>query len=251
MSTPSPSFTLLQKPYFIKTFQNENYRDAFLRGQIFMNLSGYYHKIEGSDPQRGDYYDGRIPLNPAEIFINDVSLSEIVSVMPQASLGTIRDEYIPLFCCSMISDNILIEIESGIFRLHEKFKEVLQAFGQHSIVFHAGEFISNVQAACQNKELGLDYGPITYIDCVNPVLNSEHDKLYPSGINPLFTKDIKYSSQNEWRMCVASIENERDLLDGNDSFTLNIEPLTAVMKWTSAELAEAYFRITEQPEGIV
>lgn len=208
----------------IKVSNNKQYLEDLCNGRVYMNESGYFRKLE--DTFRGDKFEGRYLIsfkNLKKEFIELVSENnpkERIKIPVQAvkslTLGFEKDDKIPLFCCSQISESILIKESETSLRFREEFISEMEQFGSYYILFSKIEFLQNMLEYIHQNNIGGKWGPVSYVDIQSEystnILCDDNRNQY----NVFFQKDKSYFWQSEWRILLAS--NNKSLIDTNEHY---------------------------------
>mgnify|MGYP001012654701 CR=1 FL=1 len=175
----------------IKIFSKKEYRDDFIKGNIFMNLSGYFNKIE-NNTYRGDKLDGKIICYNQTVQINDFKFkTDYVQ-------GFVGDDKVPIFCTTLLSDKIL-EKRNNKYYFKECVKNNLINFGDFAVIFLYKELEDNLLEYAQSMNIPFASHLIRYTNLNNK--NNAHFDLYrkKDPFTKFFIKDNFYKSQNEVR----------------------------------------------------
>lgn len=189
----------------IKVSEKHEYLEALSQGQVYMKESGYFRKLE--DNYRGDPYDGKRPVVP-------MSNDYILIGDPNSSMGQIRidashiikmefgfegDDKIPLFCCSLLSEEIAERKGKYEFGLEPEFISKMSEFGKYAMIFRLSELAQGLLSYANTNLLELIAHPVSYV-----VISKEYGGSSSAGMySAFFKKDIKYQGQNEWRALLS------------------------------------------------
>lgn len=170
-----------------------------------MKESGYFRKLE--DNYRGDPYDGKQPVTPTSndyILIGDPKspMGQIRIDAPQIikmEFGFQGDDKIPLFCCSLLSEEIVARKGKREFSLKPGFISEMSKFGKYAMIFCLSELAQGLLSYANANLLGLIAHPVSYVD-----ISKEYDGSSSAGMySAFFKKDLKYQGQNEWRALLS------------------------------------------------
>ncbi|WP_152983431.1 hypothetical protein [Stenotrophomonas chelatiphaga] len=158
---------------------HEQYRDDFLRGELYLNALTYFKKLEG-DQLRGDGDEGVVSAHQ----VNEVSVLYRGSWVPLPVRGPVRThderfDNLNILCIYMLSGDPDVEFD----RRNEQF-------GSCAIIIRdLREFLSRVRiaAAKQNWEVFPD--PVKYVE----------EETYEGRMAP-FRKFDHFSYQREYRI---------------------------------------------------
>lgn len=216
----------------IKVSSKREYLEDIANGKIFMNESGYFRKLE--DRYRGDIFDGKCPINLESLGAICIELRALddsgeslrfpVESIKNFKVGFDKDDKVPMFCCSMLTEEILYKENDFEFRFREEFVSEMEKFGDFFIAFDGYEFMSKIN--CLNQKSGILYraGKVKYDDIFNKYDLDKISKQTRDQYDPFFNKHYSYKWQNEWRLIFAA--KDRWLIGENEhSFLENIEPL--------------------------
>lgn len=217
----------------IKFSEKKEYLEDIVNGNIFMNESGYFRKLE--DNYRGDKNDGKRPIdlsNMKDQFIEfkplDGSTEGIklpIEFIYNFTVGFQGDDKIPLFCCSQLNEKILEKESETTLKFKDSFLNEMLQFGKYFLMFLEYEFLENITDFISEKNIGAKCGPISYQDIQSTYdIDILGNKKY-NQYDAFFKKDVLYKNQNEWRILLISNEEKALIGDDNSSFIANIKPL--------------------------
>lgn len=196
----------------IKVCSKEEYIEDIKHGKIYMNESGYFRKLE--DNYRGDRFDGKSPIN-LESYKNKTMILEsldnpserlelpIVTVSNFIT-GFDRDDKIPMFCCSLVSEEILEFASSGELKIRKEYLREMRKFGNFFCMFTLKELVFGLRQVEEKNEFVMLGRKVQYTNIkkeyLPEILNDQNRCQY----EPFFKKDITYRWQNEWRVLFHS-----------------------------------------------
>jgi len=219
----------VQLPNFlIKFFEKEEFRDSFLNGNIYLKESGYFRKLE--DTYRGDVNDGLMPIDVSKTDMTmTVQKNGMVITADQIKnfkAGFVGDDKIPIFCGSILNNNIVYETEFHTLKFKKEFIDEITKFGKYIAFINLDEFMAKVQKVLLEKQIGFKCDQVTYVDILNEYTNKplgHHD--WEKQLNVFFRKDTLYRWQNEWRLLLEPTEKNVLIGDDSDHYILSIGPL--------------------------
>jgi len=179
---------ITEAKYLIKIFEKEEYRDSFLKGNLYMNKLGFFKKIENHESDEGKRFDdleGIIGhMQPSRTKITTECGQEIKSISPIIFRNNISD-HISVFC---------------VFGYKSKNSQITEEFlklGKYVvIILNPLEFLLRFNRYIDEKELVGGSAFIRYQD-----YNFFHRKKINALEAPYF-KDQSYSHQSEYRFCI-------------------------------------------------
>jgi len=192
---------------FLKAGKKEHIETLHREGLLYLNTWDYFKK-DTSNPERGDPYEGTtqslktnaIPQTKENG--NWHTLGKITQIRKDAED---RDDY-NLFCLYTIyypkldQDNFLI--------IDERFKTLGEYF---LFILDGNEFINRVKKVLSQKEIPHNSGLVNYLDV------SKHN-----GELDAFTKDIRFSYQNEYRFFVHTKQKKECIFSIGDISDISI-----------------------------
>lgn len=213
----------------IKVCSEKAYIEDIRHGKIYMNESGYFRKLE--DNYRGDKYDGKSPIDLSQLKHENIILGspdepEKNIVIPIVNVtdftaGFEGDNKIPIFCCSLVSEEIL-EIESnGVLKFRKEYLNEMKQFGNYFCVFTLEELIEGMEQIGKERGFIVLGRKVRYTNIKKEypieILNDRNRGQYES----FFKKDREYQWQNEWRILFHS--NTKPIIDDDENhYTVQI-----------------------------
>jgi len=235
----------------IKVSSKKEYLEDLRDGKIYMNESGYFRKLE--DTYRGDRFDGRCPVsfdNQPDGFFEFGSVKIPLSSVKDFTVGFINDDKIPLYCCSQLSDSILIKETDTSFKFRDEFISEMEKFGGYYALFMKNEFLQNMVNHINDKQFNAKWGPVSYVDIqseyqINIIADKDRNKL-----EAFFKKDSTYMWQNEWRILMAS-SNDKPIISKEDNhYIAQIKPLTWFHIGEISELRSGSIKLSETDDTV-
>lgn len=179
---------ITEAKYLIKIFEKEEYRDSFLKGNLYMNKLGFFKKIENHEIDEGKRFDdlegitGHIQSSRTKITTQYGQ--EIKSISPIIFRNNISD-HISVFC---------------VFGYKSKNSQITEEFlklGKYVvIILNPLDFLLRFNRYIDEKELVGGSAFIRYQD-----YNFFHRQKINALEAPYF-KDQFYSHQSEYRFCI-------------------------------------------------
>lgn len=230
----------------IKVCSREEYVEDIRHGKIYMNESGYFRKLE--DNFRGDRLDGKSPINLESLREEKIILEpkdgpskriEIpIANVSNFTVGFERDDKIPIFCCSLVSEEIL-EIESdGVLKFRKEYIEEMSQFGEYYAIFSFHEFVAGLKRI--EKETGfMALGrKVQYVNIKEEYLLEILNNQDRSQYEPFFKKDQNYYWQNEWRVLFHR-DNSPIISDQEDHYIAQIPEFDWFISGNMEEIKQA------------
>lgn len=225
--------------FFVKTFQEASYAEAFLNGLLYMNSLAYFVKLEESgEPGRGDRNEGTVDwLQPDKMQFQfngfQINSSEIVAPV---SIQDSRQLAKNVFC---MHAGYIGGTRPSEFTTTSDFEQSLRIpeeniiLGDHSVLItHPQQFLKRVyDAVTTAKNISMRTCLVDYYD---PATLHAHftDEDAP------FKKHQRFSHQREYRIAI-----ERG--NGDQSpFELNIGSLSDIALDLPIEVLNKYIKIT-------
>lgn len=216
----------------IKFSNKKEYLEDLAKGNIYMNESGYFRKLD--DNFRGDKFDGKcpVPISSPEWHFETVPFGELKDkiIIPgddikDLTIGFKNDDKLPLFCCSAITETILELCENNLLCFKKEFVSEMKQFGKFYMIFDHAEFIKRIHEYVKDNNIGARWGYVVYDDIYNlydiSVFNDRKRNVY----DPFFVKDNSYKWQNEWRV-VLKPGIIPLISDSENHFVVNIAPMS-------------------------
>lgn len=216
----------------IKVSSKREYLEDIANGKIFMNESGYFRKLE--DNYRGDIFDGKCPINLESLGAICIELRALddsgeslrfpVERIKNFQVGFDKDDKVPMFCCSILTEEILYKESDVEFGFREEFVEEMEKFGDFFMAFSGNEFVKNIDALSSQVDILYRVGKVKYDDIFKKYDLDNIDADNKDQYEPFFNKHFSYKWQNEWRLILAA--KDRWLIDKDEHFFVaNIKPL--------------------------
>lgn len=221
----------------IKICEKEEYANDVKNGNIYMKESGYYRRIE--ENHRGDIYDGKVPIHGNLDLKKHMLNGEVRSfkkdfpdmVIGEISAGMLNDDKFPMFCTSIVNENITEYVSDKEFNFKTEYIEEMKHFGKYAVVFSADELIYKTSKYLVENNLATRGEPAFILE---PVSYSDIHKRYTlkdvesiQSLIQFYNKDLSYQWQNECRMLFL---NNRLIPTDKDYYILPIGGLeTAVI----------------------
>ena len=229
----------------IKFCEKEEYAKDIADGNVYMKESGYYRKVD--DKFRGDIFDGRCPI---DVTGKTVTLGDIVLPMvSNAHMGFEHDDKIPMFCATLLTEEILERLDDKTFCFRPEFVQDMMQFGKYFVWVNLDEFFVKMKGFVETNGFGAKCGRVEYVRIM-----SEYEEVYINNperdlLAPFFKKDKQYQQQNEWRMILMSNSNSNLINTFEDHYVMRLGKLesasvqkTDLLKNSNIELKE-----TENP----
>lgn len=207
---------------FIKTFASKEYKESFLRGEIFCNTFDYFVKEEEKHGKgRGDGFEGINVMSNVDLEFHSKSKSD--PMIFKASVGKfglkskVNDtEKMHLFCVTGVFPswfNIEKQIDESTFEcslcIPDNFiEEVRSSFGSEVAFFPQYEFIEALEEYGNKNNQHIEHGKVKYLDySTNP--KERIEAYFTNSINFYFQKDIYFKNQDEYRFVFPGILSEK------------------------------------------
>ena len=217
--------------YLLKIFENKQYADSFLRGEMYANRLSWFREIEGSDG-RGDEYEGAVMLQRDHLVIHmkasDGETGEVLSestitkddlAAPPVIKQAVFDD-LNLFCMyaghsrdfQPKTDDPLQELQKHI----EIPEECLQ-LGRYAVgIKDAPAFLRRIQVAANREGYSIYRGLVEYYD---PEVGTP---LEPLTMKTALRKRDDFAHQREYRFVIDTDTT------GSDAITLNIGDISDI-----------------------
>ena len=216
----------------IKVSSKREYLEDIAGGKIFMNESGYFRKLE--DNYRGDVFDGKCPINLESLGALYIELKALddsgeslrlpIKTVKNFQYGFENDNKVPIFCCSILTENILYKESENVFRFKEEFVQEMEKFGEFFMAFSGNEFMENIDTLSDKSGISYRAGKVKYSDIFTIYDLDTIEEQTKDQYEPFFNKHFSYKWQNEWRLILAA--KDRWLIDEDEHFFVaNINPL--------------------------
>lgn len=211
------------KNFLLAKFGKKEHLEALKNGEIYFSAIKKYRN-DGT-AYRGDYMEGRVPINPEEIKMFD---ENGIDIWPKLKKGLVSvsqswlgDDDLLMFCATAITEHIMEPVENNIWMLTDKFKNAIKEFGDYVILIWSDELMEKIKNSEENRvsELGFEAGLITYRD-LSDFSNMDAYRSTGSQLDPYFVKGEAYRNQNEWRMILY----EDGKLNENDGKLIHSTP---------------------------
>lgn len=174
--------------YLIKIFEKKEYRDSFLKGNLYMNKLGFFKKtenIQNDDGKRFDELEGISGhMQPNKTIITTENRKKIKPISPIIFRSNISD-HISVFC-----------VFGYKFKGTEITKEFLKLGNFAVVILNPLEFLLRFNSYIDEKEFVGGSAFIKYQD-----YNFFHRQIINALELPYF-KDQCYSHQSEYRFCI-------------------------------------------------
>ncbi|ROR28310.1 hypothetical protein EDD66_105251 [Mobilisporobacter senegalensis] len=221
----------------IKICEKEEYAKDVKNGKIYMKESGYFRKLE--ENHRGDIYDGKMPIHgnlDIKIGLKNGRIKSFKQDFPdlvikEIDAGMVNDDKFPIYCTTILNENITEYISDKEFNFKNEFIEEMKNFGRYAVVFNADELIhKSSKYLVENKlatrgETACILSTINYCDIHNKY--TIKDTAYIQNLIQFYNKDLSYKWQNECRLIIL---NNRLIPSDKDHFIMQIGELeTAVI----------------------
>ena len=202
--------------YFIKFFEQEEWANQFLAGDLYLNTLHYFKTQESSDTaDRGD------PTEATSLWLQPRDTIMTLRV-PKLNLQTViteKDLAAPIQASSKFHENLHIFcltapatdtpiVESGAISnldvIHPQLRIDQKCFrmGKFAVAVPAISFLEQLRTTLKNRQLPASYKMVTYYDESTFSGPFAHDDI-------AFRKQKRFTYQREWRLCV-NFRNETD-----------------------------------------
>lgn len=183
----------------IKFCHEERFVEDIIQGNIYMKESGYFRKLD--DKHKGDKFDGRCPVDlKGEKIILQTEDDELVfPFVSNFSFGFHDDDKIPMFCATLLTEDILDKISDNEFRLKKSFVNEMKNFGEHIVWINLDEFMNKVEKYVNDNMIGTKYGRVQYVKIdeeydINELKVFKH-KPYEQFLKKIFYINIKMNGE--------------------------------------------------------
>lgn len=200
--------------FLIAKFGSKNHLEQLQNGNIFFNTIQTYRN-DGTD-YRGDWMEGKIPLNPLTVKIQGEDGENIFQTIPypdKVTLSFLGDENLMMFCAAAITMEILENVRDNKWCFKEKFKSAIQNFGEYVLLLWSIELLEHIEygSDLNGQRIVYDSRPVLYRN-LGDFDNTEEYRKTGSWLDRYFVKGLSYKNQNEWRVI---IDGEQEALTSN------------------------------------
>lgn len=208
------------EPYIgvIKCFSKETYRNDFINGKIYFKESGYFRKLE--DNYRGDKFDGKKPIDVGLSNVSVIKDGKVIipnSNMHDLVMGFVGDDKIPIFCASLINNNILVK-DGKSFKLNKEYITQIKQFGEYFVYIPCDEFHNVIKIACDDQQLSWEIGEVVYSNLSQKyAIENWTPHNIAEEFEVFFNKNLSYKWENEIRVILPSIRT----ISNVDHYVLN------------------------------
>lgn len=223
------------KPNLIIKFSKKEYLEDLKRGNVYFKAAKYYREVECKGVS--DTRDGKTRMNMNSIKIQNPETKEILEVPADEINCSIRNlERTPIFCCSIVDQDIITRTSSITFDFTEEFINEMKSWGNCFMVIDAYEFASKMYDKCRKEHLLMIVDKIKYDQETRKKDVSDFFKEYKEKpFEPFFHKTSNFKNQNELRFIVQN--NKLNLIDNDkDYFILNIGELESAVIYECDDL---------------
>ena len=190
--------------FLIAKFGEKEHLEQLKSGNIFFNSIQTYRN-DGTD-YRGDYMEGKIPINPKTIktiYSSGNNLFENIPYPDHVVEYILDDEDLLMFCAATITTKIMVPNEKNIWFFNENFKAAVNHFGEYVLLLSTTELLEHIKNSVDptGQKIGYSAGMILYRN----LDDFEHTDEYRKTGSPLdryFVKSQSYENQNEWRVII-------------------------------------------------
>lgn len=199
-----------------RVFSNEEYKESFLDGNLYMNTIDYFRKYEEElEGNVGDKYEALTGWMHPHEFILEIEVNGVKHTLnPDDIAGAVAismkaHDYANVFCMTHLHSH---DIDMSKIRGEEELKLAKQYFtlpkeveklGEYMIVItKPSEFLRRVRIEAQRL---LDNDDALYYQSKQVIYYDAATKsiMLDNGDDALFYKQSKYAHQNEFRLCLV------------------------------------------------
>ncbi|PJN48799.1 hypothetical protein PAEAM_56610 [Paenibacillus sp. GM1FR] len=212
---------------FVKFTQPE-FMDSIAKGQLYMNNIDYFVELENRTKLKGqgDRYDGGNVIREIDFKLLDDDTQEVIleGITPEAIIRDYSFSRIPIYCMTALkgSDFIVVDesTKSYIVKPHftEEVKELmLSSFGSKAVIIDSFPFQESVENHFRTNNISYDARLVNYTDFnlngAERLLNYQY-----RNIESIFTKDLFFEHQKEFRIALDEIETEEPIVINIENF---------------------------------
>ncbi len=200
----------------LKFCEKEDYAKDIVNGKIYMKESAFFRKLDNNF--RGDKFDGRCPVDlKGEKIILKAEGEEPLEFpfVSDFSFGFLSDDKIPVFCATLLTEDILEKISPTEFRFKFAFVKEMTQFGKYIVWLNLDEFWDKVKQYVEKNSLGAKAARVRYVDIGSEYSLEDFEHYNKEPYSHLFKKDFTYQWQNEWRLLLIA---ENYLIDENKDY---------------------------------
>ena len=221
--------------------------EELIKGNVYFKEANYFrgYEIDKSKDSR----EGKIRINPNDTAFPEDSMLKLISELniEELNISHARSGKTPIFCCSVVDENILKKVSEDEYRLSDEFIKEMTLWGKTLVIISMKEFCDNINKAC--SKLGI-------MPLMVRVLYNQEDN-YPNNNDLLeiirsnkylafFHKTKDYKLQNEFRIVIAS----NTLIDEkSDHYILKIDKLKNAKIFELEDLSDLQFKSMKQCES--
>lgn len=230
--------------YYILKFSNLEYLEQIKKGHIYFKESKYFKNVE--ENHIGDSREGKIRVDSKSIPMIDNIYFQVMCKTEELNFYQIKEEKIPIFCCSIIDNLILNKIDNSHYDFKKEFINEMKKWGNSFILINLGEFLRKIDKECKKNNIHFYADKVKY-DQEDRILTFDEAYVEFNSLPHLafFHKTKKYKWQNEFRIVLYS-NNKQIVSATEDSITLNIGELDDAVIYQYDDLSNIGVVITEK-----
>lgn len=198
--------------FFVKFFDEQEYADRFVRGEVFARTLSEFKKSEDNDESgRMDRHEGTIAwLQPGKCQLTVGGMDMSADLTGAASLQPYMFNHLNVFCVHAAHSR---DLNLGNLSDIEALRQMLTipdeclALGEYAVVVRASEFVNRMKTSAHRKGYRIASGLVKYYDPA-----SFHGWLFDGSLQSVFRKQGRYRHQQEYRFAIDRRLSSKDPL---------------------------------------
>lgn len=201
----------------VKVFQEEEYADALMRGQMYANSLAYFKNLESRGDGRADANEGDIVFPHESVFItltppHGETITITGDMLATSPILTPRwFDHINMYCMYAVRGDDLKDVPSDKldeFKRQLEIPEDCNELGEHAVVvINTPEFFTRVRDAAEREGYLVGGDLVNYYDLESGTPSPEED------IDTIFNKREEYAYQSEYRIALNTrIEDGKPII---------------------------------------
>lgn len=219
--------------YIIK-FSKQEYLEQIKKGQLYFKEAQYFKNIEKNNV--GDSHEGTIIIDQKTFPKKGNIFDLLINDKMEFNLLRKSNKKTPLFCCSILNENVLIQIEKNKCIFKKEFVDEMNQWGNDFIIIDIKELLSKLNTRCKDLNIVCIYDLVEYDHEERMMTYDEAiSQLYEEPFMEFFNKNKKYMWQNEFRIIVSDEYNQL-ISNDSDHYILDIGELKTAQIMNSYDL---------------
>ncbi len=206
--------------FLVKVFENEDFADQFLKGNVFAKRLSYFRKLEeGEDANRSDQHEGVVSWHqPGKVNI-EINGRLITDLAGPVSVKMHWHDQLNVFCIYAahsgefegVSEDNLLSFKKQL----EIPEECLKLGGCAVLITSVSQFIDRVRKSVERNNYGMTAGLVEYYDP-----ETFHGSF--SETESIFRKRDEFKHQKEYRFAFDTG------IQGDDPLILNVGDISDI-----------------------